>query len=261
MHLSALWEYPVKSCQSRALSSARITPEGFINDRRFLLVTPKGRFVTQREFPQMVKIKAWFDNDQLTFEIAGQQQAIGRANFNEAMDVVIWNDQVSARLSSEAPALVSDFLGIEVLLVELPAKNRPISDASADGHVSFADGLPYLLTTTGSLADLNSRLDKPVPMLNFRPNLVVESAEAFAEDKWSRLKIGELVFKAVKPCSRCIMTTVNIESGIPATTMEPLKTLASYRSVPGEGVMFGMNLVAENNGWVHVEDPVEILEE
>ncbi|NNJ73261.1 MAG: MOSC domain-containing protein [Enterobacterales bacterium] len=260
MYLSSLWEYPVKSCQSRSLDSACVTPEGFINDRRYLFVTPEGRFVTQREFPKMVKIVAYQENQELVVELNGKQQRFAKADFDSDFEVTIWKDRVIARLAKQPPSLVADFLGIKLALVELPNKNRIISDASANGHVSFADGLPYLLTTSGSLAELNSRLEKPVNMLNFRPNLVIKNQEAFAEDSWQRIQVGEVTFRAVKPCSRCIMTTVDTSTGEPSQDREPLVTLASYRNITDQGIIFGMNLIAENNGWIHLQDPVEVLD-
>ena len=259
MQLTALWEYPVKSCQSRALESAEVTTEGFRHDRRYLLVNPQGRFITQRELPQMVNIKAYQDSGDLVFEVNGQQQRYPATSFTNTKEVSIWKDQVLTEVTTNSTDMLSDYLGTELSLVRLPIENRPISDRSAEGHVSFADGLPYLLTTTASLADLNQRLKQPVPMLNFRPNLVLSTTEAYAEDHWQRIRIGEVIFRAVKPCSRCVMTTVDINTGTPASDMEPLKTLAGYRMVQGEGVIFGMNLVAENNGWVHLEDPAEVL--
>ncbi len=125
--------------------------------------------------------------------------------------------------------------------------------------VSFADGYPFLLIGESSLADLNSRLETPLPMNRFRPNLVVRGGEAFAEDRWKKIRVGERTFHVVRPCARCVITTVDQARGEKAGN-EPLKTLATYRNKNGK-VLFGQNLIAEGaGGMVKVGDQIEILE-
>ena len=125
--------------------------------------------------------------------------------------------------------------------------------------VSFADGYPVLLIGENSLADLNEKLEKPVLMNRFRPNLVVKEADAFAEDKWKKIKIGDCIFYVVKLCDRCVMTTIEQSKG-EKDGKEPLKTLAKFRTKNGK-VLFGQNLIAENPGEIlKVGDKIEILE-
>ncbi|MDQ3040980.1 MAG: MOSC domain-containing protein [Acidobacteriota bacterium] len=129
--------------------------------------------------------------------------------------------------------------------------------------VSFADGYPILLAGENSLADLNARLETPVPMNRFRPNLVVSGADAFAEDGWKQIKIGAVLFHVVKPCGRCVITTIDQTSG-EKQGVEPLKTLATYR-IPKRSVkrkiLFGQNMIAENSGEVlNVGDKIEVVE-
>ena len=128
--------------------------------------------------------------------------------------------------------------------------------------VSFADGYPILLIGKGSLADLNAKLENPVPMNRFRPNLVVENSESFAEDKWKKIKIGDTIFHLVKPSERCVITTVDQEKGV-FGGKEPLKTLATYRlekSATGQKILFGQNLIAESfGGKIKIGDKIEIL--
>ena len=132
-----------------------------------------------------------------------------------------------------------------------PAYGRP------GDHVSFADGYPALLASEASLADLNSRLAAPVPMNRFRPNLVVDGTEAFAEDGWSRIRIGEVVFRVVKPCDRCVVTTIDQKTG--KAGKEPLRTLSRYRKKDGK-VYFAQNLIPDAPGTLRRGDPVEVLE-
>ena len=128
--------------------------------------------------------------------------------------------------------------------------------------VSFADAYPYLLISEASLVDLNQRLEKPVSMRRFRPNFVVRgNTEPFAEDSWTRIKVGETTFEVSKPCARCSIPSVDPDTG--KRLLEPGKTLATFRRWDGS-VWFGQNLVqakgvAEGYGTVSVGDRVTVL--
>ncbi|MNN63686.1 MOSC domain protein [compost metagenome] len=126
-------------------------------------------------------------------------------------------------------------------------------------RVHFADGFPLLLIGQGSLDDLSARVGRPLEMLRFRPNLVVSGAEPYAEDSWKRIRIGALEFRVAKPCSRCILTTIDPHTGERSADREPLATLKAYREKDGE-MLFGQNLIAEGMGELRVGMPVEILE-
>ena len=123
--------------------------------------------------------------------------------------------------------------------------------------VSFADGYPFLLIGESSLSDLNARLEKKLPMNRFRPNFVFTRGEAFEEDTWREFKIGDVPFVGVKPCDRCVMTTVDQEKGV-ISGKDPLKTLAKYRNF-GNKVLFGQNLIGLGLGTVRVGDAVRVL--
>jgi len=129
-----------------------------------------------------------------------------------------------------------------------------------DGRVfvGFADGFSFLLTSCASLDDLNHRLPAPLPMNRFRPNIVVSGGEAFEEDRWTRISIDGIAFAVVKPCARCVITTVDQRTG--EASHEPLRTLATFRNVAGRGVMFGQNLIHEQSGVLHVGAEVAVLE-
>ena len=177
--------------------------------------------------------------------------------------VTVWKDQVKAVAPSEAAdAWFSEWLDKPVRLVQMTDDiHRSVDpDYGRPGdEVSFADGFPLLLITTASLEDLNRRLAQPVPMRRFRPNLVIEGAEPYAEDTWTRLRIGEVEFEGVKNCSRCVFTTIDPETGTKSADGEPLKTLGTYRLGEG-GIYFGQNLIPRSGGTLRVGDPVEILE-
>ena len=147
-------------------------------------------------------------------------------------EVSVWSDVVSSKvLDPIYTKKISDFLGVRVRLSFMPDSSFRQIDReffSEDKRVSFADGYPFLLTSEASLTDLNSRLEQPVSMRNFRPNIVISGGvSAYAEDVWQRVVIGDITFELVKPCSRCIMTTVN-DRGIKSDNRKPLNTLGQY---------------------------------
>lgn len=163
-----------------------------------------------------------------------------------------------ARLvSDEVSCWFSDFLGMELDLVVMPESSERKMDsryAVQKESVSFADGMPYVLIGQSSLDDLNQRLNEPVGMDRFRPNLVFSGGEAYAEDQFKQLQIGEVGFQVVKPCARCVLITVNQQTA--EKGKEPLATLATYRTVNNK-VYFGQNAVSLTPGIVRVGDPIQ----
>ncbi|MFY9931895.1 MAG: MOSC domain-containing protein, partial [Streptosporangiaceae bacterium] len=182
------------------------------------------------------------------------------------LKVSVWSSVlVAAAAGPTADAWFSAYLGRPVNLVYLddPATRRPVSaEFGQDGDtVSFADGYPLLLTTTGSLDDLGRWLaadgDQPVPMTRFRPNVVVAGTRPWAEDRWLRVRIGEVPFRVVKPCGRCVVTTIDQQTGVRGR--QPLKVLGRHRRF-GKELVFGQNLIPDRTGVIRVGDPVEVLE-
>jgi uncharacterized protein YcbX len=174
-----------------------------------------------------------------------------------ATTVTVWDDTCNATwLGEKASSWFSDFLDCACSLVHMDANTiRPANPALAppESRVSFADGFPFLLISEESLADLNRRLAEPLPMNRFRPNLVVAGGEPYAEDHWTRLQIGGIELRVVKPCGRCLVTTTNQTTG--ERGKEPLRTLATYRKV-GQDVMFGQNVVHQGPGHLRIGDTV-----
>jgi uncharacterized protein YcbX len=164
--------------------------------------------------------------------------------------VRIWRDDVTAHtVSAAADAWLSEFLGAPCSLVYQHEQDlRPISDpqhaTGDDDIVSFADGYPLLLIGSASLAALNQRLQRPVAMDRFRPNLVVDTTTPFIEDSWSQVRIGDTRFEVAKRCARCVFTTVDPATGEVDADGEPLRTLRGFRlDKAARGVMFGVNLI------------------
>ena len=176
----------------------------------------------------------------------------------ELIDVDVWGDDcVAWSMGDEAAQWLSNFLGVDAHLVYMPdSTHRPTDHGRFETPNSFSDAYPFLLISEASLADLNGRLEQSVPMNRFRPNLVVQGCEPFAEDTWKQIKIGSIVFDVAKSCSRCSIPGVEQSTG--EQGKEPLKTLATYRRWD-HAIWFGQNLIAHGEGMLNLGDGVEIL--
>lgn len=266
MHLSEINIYPVKSLAGISLNEAVVEDRGLRFDRRWMLVDEANQFMTQREFPVMARIRVAMNGSHFTAAIDDKSLDISvKPETDVFANVKVWSSSVNAQIfGKETNGWFSEVLRKNCKLVLMPEETRrtvnPIYAVRRfKDMVSFADGYPFLLIGEGSLADLNSRLETPLPMNRFRPNLVVEGSEAFAEDTWKRIMIGETEFHVVKPCERCVITTVDQERG-EKVGKEPLKTLATYRNQNGN-VLFGQNLIAEQaGGSIYVGDEIEVIE-
>ncbi|MDD2049263.1 MOSC domain-containing protein [Pseudomonas putida] len=267
MQLSALYRYPLKSARGEALQTSSLGLLGLDGDRRWMLVErDNGRFLTQRAYPQMSQLTALYGVDgELTLEAPGRpalRVGVPQAD-SDLRGVTIWRDTFRVPDAGDGAAQwLSEFIGKEVRLVYVPeARSRflPGGYGLVNDRVAFADGFPLLLIGQASLDDLVQRLGRPLEMQRFRPNLVVEGAEPFAEDGWKRIRIGEVEFRVLKPCERCIMTTIDPQTGERSADREPLTTLKTYRQKEGD-VLFGQNLVADGGGVIEVGMPVTVLE-
>lgn len=268
LRLVSIWRYPAKSMGGSELPSARIEPRGIAGDRRWLMVTPEGRFLTRRELGVMALLRADpAPGGVVLTHRDGTSLAVAEPVGGAAMDVTIWGDPVTAiDAGDDAAHWLSARVGRAVRLVHMPdAVVRPVDPdfARAGDQVSFADGFPLLVTVVESLDALNRELAQPVTMDRFRPNLVIAGAAPFAEDGWTRLRLGEVTVRLANPCTRCIMTTQDPATGEVVTPMEPLRTLkAMGRVMPGARAepIFGLNAIPEGSGVIRVGDVVEVLE-
>jgi len=255
--------YPLKSARGIALDAAELDDFGIRNDRRWMVVDPDGEMVTQREEPRLALIVPKLSSGRLILTAPGVGELalpLGGAD-GPRLGVRIWRDRVAGAIVQEpATAWISEYLGAPRRIVYMPDDAfRPIDARySPPGRrVSFADGFPFLLISAEALDELNARLDSPLPMDRFRPNLVVRGAGAHAEDGWRRIRIGDVAFDVVKPCARCVITTTDQATG--ERGKEPLRTLATYRNRGGK-VLFGQNLIHAGPGALRLGDAVAVLE-
>jgi len=262
--LSALHYYPLKSCKGLALEQATLDQRGLVHDREFMVVDEAGAFLTQRELPRLALITPTMSDGLLTLSAPGTAPlTFHYGNDGPRLEAAIWRDTVVAVDQGEAASTwLTGFLQTTpVRLMRLADEftrqvNQQYAPRTTD-QVGFADGFPLLLISEASLADLNARLEKPLPMNRFRPNLVVAGCGPYAEDSWKQIRIGGLVFDIVKPCARCVTTTTNQDTA--ERGKEPLRTLATYRHVPHRGAMFGQNVVHASTGMIRVGDEVEVM--
>lgn len=245
--------------------SSEVEERGLKFDRRWLLADEHGIFMTQRVFPQMALIELSLSETHLT-AISKNDKSLSplfiplQNDSNEKTSVTIWNDQCEALIvGKEYDEWFSGLLKTRCRLVYMSEDERRIVEKkfiAEEKTVSFADAYPFLIIGQSSLDDLNSRLEIKLPMNRFRTNFVFAGGYPYEEDAWKDFNIGDVRFKAVKPCARCVITTTNQETA--ERKDEPLKTLSTYRKI-GNKVMFGMNLIAYADGTVSVGDKIELL--
>jgi uncharacterized protein YcbX len=252
--------YPIKACRGVRVHEWPVVERGFDADRRWMIVDESGMFLTQREVPRLALVSVAFEAGSLRVSRPGSSPLLLPRSYDvgPARSVRIWNDLSLGCAHSAGSTWFSEFLGAPHELVYMPdTAHRAVNPARArpGDIVSFADGYPFLLTSEASLADLNRRLAEPIPMERFRPNIVVSGGEAFAEDEYKSLRLGELTFRAAKRCDRCSVTTVDVETG--ERGKEPLRTLATYRLWDSK-VWFGMNLIHDGPGVLRVGDTVHV---
>ncbi len=254
--------YPVKSFAGVTLSLASLDKFGLAGDRRWMLVDDAGIAITQRSEPRLALVEAEPGEHILSLRFCGESLIVDTPSSTaDVRHVKIWNDAVVAADAGEEAALwLSARLGIKCRLMHMPQSTDRLVDrhyASQLETVGFADAFPILLISQASLDDLNSRLETPVPMNRFRPNLVVSGCDPFAEDGWKRIRIGEVELDVVKPCDRCVMPS--IDQATAGRDKNINRVLASYRRRNGK-IYFGQNLLYRGTGIIRLSSPVEVIE-
>ena len=263
MRISELHVYPIKSAAGVTLKRARLDDFGLADDRRWMIVDDHGVFQSQREHPTLTLLEVELEPGALVVRSApaGEARVTRGQPPGPVTQVRVWDDDVDAiDCGDEVAAIITAHVGEPVRLVYMPDSSiRPVNPDyySARARVSFADAFPLLLITQESLDELNGRLAQRIPMLRFRPNVVVSGAEPYAEDTWRMIRLGAVPCDVVKPCDRCATTTVDIATGVRGK--EPLRTLASYRNWNGK-VYFGQNVIHRQPGEMAAGDGVSILE-
>lgn len=266
LNVSGLSIYPVKSCAGIALRASRVEAFGLSYDRRWMVVDEKGVMLTQRKLAKMCLIHTELIGGQLYLKYSSMPDlAVMQPDTGNKRRVKVWDDECLAYDAGHEPAnWLSQVLGVECRLVYFPddeIRQVDLNFAGKNDKTAFSDGFPLLLISQASLDDLNSRLEQPISMDRFRPNIVVQGCQPYAEDNWKKIRIGNIVFRIVKPCSRCVIPSINTDTAERET--EPTKTLKSYRQRNNK-IFFGQNVIAEINkeelSVIEVGMSVEIIE-
>ncbi|MCX2584197.1 MOSC domain-containing protein [Pedobacter sp. MR22-3] len=261
--LTDIYIYPIKSLGGIRVEQALMEDEGLQYDRRWMLVDHEGTFVTQRKHTLLSLLQVHIEDDRLYVSHKLKENLKISFQLDETtgkrIEVRVWDDAaVGLEVSKSVNDWFTAYLQFEVKLVRMSEDDKILVDPryAANGEVkSFSDGYPSLLIGQSSLDALNEKLTKPVKMNRFRPNLVFSDGKAHIEDDFKTFSLGNVLFTAVKPCARCVLITVNQETGIQGK--EPLKTLAGYRTF-NQKVMFGQNLLHKGTGIIHVGDELKI---
>lgn len=259
LQLQDIYIYPIKSLGGITVQEAEVQQTGLQYDRRWMLTDNKYNFISQRECPPMALLQVSFGPDCLIITHKKQLFTPLAIPFDifakEEVAVRIWDDVCAAlEVGDFADSWFSKALNMPVHLMYMPATASRFVDPDFiknNDIVSFADAYPLMMIGQASLDDLNRRLEKPVAMNRFRPNLVFKGGDPYFEDSIGTFKIADITFTAVKPCERCVITTIDQEHATKGS--EPLKTLSAYRTYKNK-VMFGQNLLYTSNGIIKVGD-------
>lgn len=263
MILSDIFIYPVKSLAGIRVENWDVVPTGLQYDRQFMLIDEKGQFLSQRRLPKMALIQTRLTDSELILsaEKFADLHLPLEPKGDEIIKSTVWEDCCDGlHVSNEADAWLSEVLQTACKLVYLPAQTKRGVDlkyATQTDRVAFSDGFPFLIISENSLNSLNSQLKNPVEMARFRPNLVISGCEAYAEDSWREIKIGNIEFRLPKPCSRCSVPAINPKTA--EVGKEPLTTLNRLRKVNGK-IYFGQNALHNQQGFLAVGDAVEVKE-
>lgn len=272
MKLTRLRAYPVKSMRGYDIARAQLEPWGLAEDRRWAVLAPDGEPVTAREVPELLRISATPTPDGLVLRHPDRPDLAVPRPGDGPQSQSDWIGPTTAA-GPAAAAWLSDLVGREVTLgyQREPRASRTVAARHGGGEadpLNLADTAPLLLTTEASLtrldqlvgqtaAERDESAPEPMSMVRFRPNLVVDGARPFAEHDWLRVRVGEVVLRFAESCDRCALPTYDPETL--ARGPEPTRTLARHRRWSGK-VWFGIRLIPETTGTLHVGDEVEVLE-
>lgn len=259
--LSDIFIYPVKSLAGIHVSKWDVVETGLKYDRQWMLIDENGQFLSQRRLPKMALIQMRLTDSALILSAPNVENFVLplESQSNVIIKSTVWHDCCDAQhVSNEADSWFSQVLDTFCQLVYLPIKTKRGVDlkyATENDSVAFSDGFPFLIVSENSLNALNAELEKSVEMARFRPNLVISGCEAYAEDFWREIKIGEIDFRLPKPCSRCSVPAINPQTA--EVTKEPLTTLSRLRKWQNK-IYFGQNALHNSIGNLEIGQSVDI---
>lgn len=264
MQVSQLFHYPVKSCRGNPLPIMLIDQFGPQWDRRWMIVDrTDGRFMTQRQVVEMGQIGVFVFQDTVRFQYQSEMIELSMSEAQGVRDqrlVTVWRDQLVAnRIDHPVNGWLSQIIGRDVQLVYMPdqiLRQVDLEYAQAGDRVGFADGFPFLIISEASIDFLAEKVGYALDVQRFRPNIVVTGCEAFAEDQWRQIQIGEIIFDLVKPCSRCVIPTIDLKTS--KKQPEVMQAMLAYRK-QGDKVMMGQNALHRGVGQIEIGEKIKVL--
>ncbi|MEO7977414.1 MOSC N-terminal beta barrel domain-containing protein [Flavobacterium sp.] len=256
--IKEIYIYPIKSLAGISCQQAFAEEMGFQNDRRWMLIDAENLPLTQREYPILSQFYPEISERKISITFKNQKHEFSTTeHLDNPIQVNVWEDKSEVvEVNQTTSKWFSGHLGFECKLVRIMKigdRKHESSRLKETFNVSLADGYPYLLIGTESLDFLNHKLAEKITIKRFRPNILITTQKEHEEDNFDTFKIGEVNFKNIKPCGRCIMVNNNPQNGI--VKKEPLKTLSKYRNV-NNSVLFGINIVSLNSGIIKVGDKI-----
>lgn len=262
--ISQLYIYPIKSLGGFTVASAQLTDRGLQYDRRWMLVDKNNKFLTQREHPLMCLLQTTIEKEELVIFHKNNKEDKLRVPLNPILTatvkVAVWADECEAQYVNKlADQWFTQKLAMDCRLVYMPeTEKRRVEEQYAHNSeiTAFSDGYPLMMIGQAALNELNSRLEEPLPMDRFRPNIVFTGGEPFDEDTMEHLMINNINLYGVKLSARCVLTTINQTNA--QKGKEPLKTLAAYRQKNNK-IYFGQNLLFKQTGKISIGDDIAVI--
>ncbi|KAJ6666927.1 hypothetical protein lerEdw1_018929 [Lerista edwardsae] len=275
--VSGLFIHPVKSCRGVAVKRAEVTTLGLrsgdMRDRCWLVIKEDGHMVTARQEPRLVLILVASDNGYLTLsapEMKDLEIPVKPSTKNPVWNCRVFGFDAPGRdCGEEAAQWITAFLNSQPYrLVHFEANMVPrnakdfMKPFRPSDKIAYPDCSPVMVLSEASVEELNSRLERKVQIRNFRPNILVTGCGPFEEDTWDEIIIGTAEMKGIMACPRCILTTVDPDTGV-MDRKEPLDTLKSYRMcepsvnhIYKSHPLFGWYFGIDKTGTLQVGDPV-----
>jgi len=254
IQVTRLFFYPIKSCRGIEVNQFNISSAGPQYDRQWMIVDGTGRFLTQRQIPQMSLIETKMHKDRVAFKIPSEKAFLQPQTTDHKIAVNIWGANAEAFVCDDkSNEAISDFLKKKVLLVEATQEKRRLNPKYGKGVINFPDSQPILLISEESLNEFSKRMGREIEMERFRPNIVIRGVKtAHEEDHWNHYSIGTVQFKKTKLCSRCVIVNLDPKTAVSDPTI--LKMLVRYRTIDGSGVAFGTQALPSGEATIHVGD-------
>ena len=243
---------PVKSTALHRPDAIDLRPEGAVGDRRFVFAREDGtRLHGISKAPLMPIVSTW-DRDRerlhLRFPDGTEVEGDARAGTGDATEVYLFDRSVPAHRIDPVFVRVVHAIDptLSIMRVASPEYGGGTRRASIVSLASVAD-----VGARGGDRDLDAR--------RFLMLIELDGMAPYEEDGWEggRVRIGDAVLQVGHRVPRCVMTTLDPDTGTP--NADTLGWMAGHRRHDGHVVLGVYGDVLEA-GVIRVGDAVEVLE-